>query len=97
VRTFIALVAIDGAHPKLMPDLTASVDVEIARENGALVVPRDALASRGEDQIVRVRRGETFEEQRVVVGAMNNYQAVIVSGLEEGAVVARHVNGADGR
>ena len=28
VRNFIALIAVDGAHPNLMPDLTASLDVE---------------------------------------------------------------------
>ena len=30
VRNFIALIAVDGAHPNLMPDLTASLDVETA-------------------------------------------------------------------
>jgi hypothetical protein len=28
VHTFTALVSIDGMHPQLMPDLTASVDVQ---------------------------------------------------------------------
>ena len=27
VRSFVALVSIDGTHPQLLPDLTASVDV----------------------------------------------------------------------
>ena len=33
VHTFTALVAIDGTHPKLMPDLTASVDVNVPSSN----------------------------------------------------------------
>ena len=43
-----------------MPDLTASLDVELARETGALVVPRDALRFDGEQVFVRVQRGSTL-------------------------------------
>ena len=57
VRTFVVLVDVDGSHPNLMPDLTASLDVELARVPNALVVPRDALRYNGEvDACVRVQR-----------------------------------------
>ncbi len=92
VRTFTALIEVDGSHPNLMPDLTASLDVEFGREARALVVPRDAIRYDGDRAFVRVQRGSSFSDQPVTVGAANAHEAVIASGIEEGAVVARNVN-----
>ena len=90
VRNFIALIAVDGAHPNLMPDLTASLDVETERLPGALVVPRDALRFDGGLVFVRVRRGNDVSDRTVTVGSMNAHEAVITSGLTDGAVVERN-------
>jgi HlyD family secretion protein len=90
VRTFVALITVEGSHPNLMPDLTASLDVELARQANALVVPRDALKYDGENVYVRVQRGGRFEDQAVTVGVMNAHEAVVSSGLSEGAVIARN-------
>ena len=40
-----------ASHPNLMPDLTASLDVKLARVPGALVVPRDAVGTDGEQDV----------------------------------------------
>ena len=92
VRTFTALIEVDGSHPNLMPDLTASLDVELGREPHALIVPRDAIRYEGERALVRVQRGSTFSDQAVTVGSVSAHEAVIASGLAEGAVVARTVS-----
>jgi multidrug efflux pump subunit AcrA (membrane-fusion protein) len=92
VRTFVVLIDVEGSHPKLMPDLTASLDVELNREQRALVVPRDSLRREGDKSFVRVRRGSGFQDQAVTVGTLSAHEAVVTSGLEEGAVVARNVN-----
>jgi HlyD family secretion protein len=94
VRTFTATIAVDGSHPNLMPDLTASLDVELARQPGVLVVPRDALRFDGEQVYVRLQRNGAFTDQAVTVGSMNAHEAVVTAGLAEGAVVERHVAGA---
>ena len=91
VRTFTALIDVKGSHPNLMPDLTASLDVELARVTGALVVPRDAIRYEADKAHVRVQRGDRFEDRVVTVGAVNGHEAVITDGLEEGAVVARNI------
>ena len=93
VRTFTALIAVDGSHPNLMPDLTASLDVEFSREARALVVPRDALRYDGDKAFVRLQRGSSFTDQPVTVASINAHEAVISSGIDEGSVVARNVNG----
>jgi HlyD family secretion protein len=92
VRTFVALVSIAGSHAKLMPDLTAAVDVTVERVAGALVVPRDAIVVDGKTSYVHVRRGgsQSFERRDVTIGTQCDHEAVIASGLDEGAVVRRH-------
>jgi multidrug resistance efflux pump len=92
VRNFVVLIDVSGSHANLMPDLTASLDVELARVPGALVVPRDTIRYDGEGRaFVRVKLGDRFEDRSVTVGATNAHEAVIAAGLEEGAVVARNV------
>jgi HlyD family secretion protein len=92
VRNFVVLIDVHGSHANLMPDLTASLDVELAREPGALVVPRDTIRYDGEGRaFVRVKSGDDFEERSVTVGTMNAHEAVVTAGLDEGAVVARNV------
>ena len=90
VRNFIVLVLVKGAHPNLMPDLTASLDVELERIPGVLVVARDAVVFEGEHAYVRVQRGGRLERQDVTVGAMNTHEAIVSSGLQEGVTVARN-------
>jgi biotin carboxyl carrier protein len=90
VRTFIVLIDVEGSHQNLMPDLTASLDVELLRQPAALVVPRDALRQDGERTLVAIQRGSGFEDREVTVGAVSAHEAVVLSGLEEGSVVARH-------
>jgi multidrug resistance efflux pump len=96
VRNFIVIVSVQGSHPNLMPDLTASLDVELAREPRALVVPRDAIRQDGDRAVVRVVRGDRSDERTVTVGSMNRHEAVITSGIDEGAVLARNVAASSG-
>jgi HlyD family secretion protein len=93
VRTFIVLVLVQGSNPKLMPDLTASLDVEIERIPHALVLPRDAVVRTGEETYALVRHGTRLERQAVTLGPSNAYQVVVAGGLNEGAAVARNAAG----
>ena len=90
VRSFVMLIEVNGSHPNLMPDLTASLDVELARVPNALVAPRDAIRYDGVRAFVRVRTAEKFEDRAVTVGATSAHEAVITSGVDPGAVVARN-------
>jgi multidrug efflux pump subunit AcrA (membrane-fusion protein) len=91
VRSFIVLVDVQGSHPNLMPDLTASLDVELSRLPKSLVVPRDAVRTDGTRAFVRAQRGSGFEEREVVMGPVSAHEAVLTSGVDEGAVLARNV------
>jgi HlyD family secretion protein len=93
VRNFIVLIDVEGSHPNLMPDLTASLDVELSRAERVLVVPRDALRQEGEQVFIRVQSGSRFDERQVVVRAKSAHEAVVESGVDEGAVIQRNVAG----
>jgi HlyD family secretion protein len=97
VRNFVVLVLVKGAHPSLMPDLTASLDVELERVPGALVVPRDAVVLEGEQPYVMVQRGGKLQRQEVVLGAMSAHEAVVSNGLQEGVVVGRNAAASIGK
>ena len=92
VRNFIVLISVHGAHPNLMPDLTAALDVELSRTAGALVVPRDAVGFEGTQAFVQVERGGSFERRNVSAGPSNAHAIVIEQGLAEGARVARNIS-----
>ncbi len=91
VRNFVAIVSIEGNHPKLMPDLSAAVDVEIARQDNVFVVPRDAVIGAEEEFSVRVVEGDRSRLRPVTLGDMNDHEVVVKSGLEPGMKLQRHV------
>jgi RND family efflux transporter MFP subunit len=91
VRNFVATVSIKGSHPKLLPDLSAAVDVELERKDNVIVVPRDAVARDEDTFTVRVLDGGRARSHTVTLGAMNDHQVIVASGLEPGVSVQRHV------
>jgi HlyD family secretion protein len=92
VRYFVTLAEIDGSHEKLMPDLTASLDVVLSRQPGSVVIPRDSVRYDGERSTVRVRDGSRAEDREVTIGTVSAHEAVITAGLEPGTVIERNVN-----
>jgi HlyD family secretion protein len=92
VRNFVAIVSIQGNHPKLMPDLSAAVDVELERQENAIVLPRDAVAGEKGNFSVRVLDGSRVRPRTVTLGAMNDYEVVVASGLDPGVTVQRNVS-----
>lgn len=90
VRYFVMIADVDGSHDRLMPDLTASLDVELSRVQNAVVVPRDAILYEGGQPAVRVREGSGTSTKPVVLGPASATEAVITGGLSAGAVVDRH-------
>lgn len=94
VRTFSALFAIDGSNPKLMPDLSAAVDVELDSAKNAVTVPIQSVADEGGQEYVWIRDGGDFRKRVVTLGPRNDLDVVIESGLKAGDVVKRDASGA---
>jgi hypothetical protein len=89
VRVFVATISIAGAHPNLMPDLSAAADIAVERQDSVLLLPRDAVAVDPGGAWVRLSRGRSFERQAIVTGSASADLVVVASGLADGAVVAR--------
>ena len=91
VRNFVAIVSIQGSDPKLLPDLSAAVDVELERKDNVIVVPRDAIVRDKDTFTVRMVDEDGTRTRTVTLGAMNDYEVIVASGLEPGVMVQRHV------
>jgi multidrug efflux pump subunit AcrA (membrane-fusion protein) len=90
VRAFAALFSIEGSDARLMPDLSASLDVALEREPNALVVPREAVVSKDGKSWVYVKRALGFEKRAVTTGDEDDLEVVVLSGLEPGMEVERN-------
>ena len=73
---------------RVIPNLSVSVDVILDSTADALVVPRECVFYEREQPVAYVRAGEAWEERQLELGLQNNVAAAVVSGLEEGQVVA---------
>jgi multidrug resistance efflux pump len=89
-RTVVVLFTINGTDPKLMPDLTASVDIEVERQPNALVAPRDTVIRENGKNFVMVKTGSGYDRREVKLGAANDAEQVIASGVEKGAELLRN-------
>jgi multidrug efflux pump subunit AcrA (membrane-fusion protein) len=89
-RTVVVLFTINGTDPKLMPDLSASVDVEVERQPNALVAPRDTVLKENGKNFVMVKSGSSYDKREVKLGPANDAEQVIASGVQKGAELLRN-------
>jgi multidrug efflux pump subunit AcrA (membrane-fusion protein) len=90
VHNFTAIFTIQGADPRLLPDLSAAVDVELERLPDVLLAPRDSLVQENGKTYVWVKRATGFTKRPVVIGRNNDVEAVVLSGLVAGDLVKRN-------
>lgn len=89
VHYFSVEISVRGGDPRLMPDLSAAIDVEIERKTDSLVIPRDAVIMEKDQSYVRVKSGIGFDKRAVRLGPRSDVEAVVESGVEAGAIVLR--------
>lgn len=90
VRTFVGLFDIESYDQRLMPDLSAAIDIEIQRVGDSLMVPRDAVFTDAGGAFVWIQRGKSFEREAVKLGPIADETAVLTSGVAQGDVVLRN-------
>ena len=91
VRSFNVLFSIAGSDPRLMPDLSASLDVELQRIPSVLLLPRDSVRSSGNENYVLADDGGGYSRKPVRIDAENDIEAV-VSGINEGTRILTSVS-----
>ena len=88
MRSFSVWFTILGGDPRLIPDISASADVEVDRVPDALLVPRGAVARLGSGDYVWVHGDRGLERRQVTLGGFNDTNWAVTSGLRDGEVVA---------
>ncbi len=89
VRSFTARFLVQGNDPRLLPDLSAAMDLDLGTENNVLVVPCQSVGTESGHSFVWLKSSSGFEKRTVKIGRRNDLNAVVESGLAEGDVVRR--------
>jgi multidrug efflux pump subunit AcrA (membrane-fusion protein) len=68
----------------LRPEMTTTVNIDLARHRGVLALPLRAVRSEGGRQYVMCRRSGVIQRIRVTTGIRNDSYWEITSGVREG-------------
>jgi len=90
VKEVPVLLKLEQMDPRVIPDLSASVEIVIEKEDKAVTVPAEALFTDPGDpqRYVYVKSGAGWRKRPVEIGLRNHVAAAVRSGLEPGEVVA---------
>src|SRR5881394_892286 len=89
VRSFAARFSVQGTDPRLLPDLSAALDVDLGSKMSVLVVPWQSIGIEADHAFVWLKTTASFEKRTVQMGSRNDLEAVVVSGLSEGDTIRR--------
>jgi HlyD family secretion protein len=82
------LVKIDDADGGLLPDTNVTVTVTLSSDPNVLSIPREALHSENGKTYVYKVVNASLQRCYVTIGTINLTQVAILSGVEEGDLVA---------
>ena len=88
VKTIPVELSFSTDDPRIIPDLSASVDVARAEPEEALVIPRSAVQENDGEAFVRVRSGNSWERRAVELGRQDAIETVVLAGLQPGEEIA---------
>jgi len=91
VHTFVSLFLVQASDPRLIPDLSAAVEVQLERRPDVLVVPRDAVTVENGQSFVQVKNSSGLERRPVKTGPVSDWEIVIESGVTAGTVLLRNI------
>ena len=87
IRMVPVRITIDKLDPRVIPDLSAFVDVITAQQESALQVPLAAVSEDGGKSYVYVKSANGFEKRAVTTGMHSYTQVAIKGGLRSGEEV----------
>jgi multidrug resistance efflux pump len=89
VRSFTARFLVQGNDPRLLPDLSAAMDLDLGTDTNVLVIPYQSIGTELGHSFVWLKSLSGFEKRAVKIGRRNDLNAVVESGLAEGDVIRR--------
>jgi len=79
---------LDTRDPRLRPGMSGTGRIAVKRIPGSILIPVGAVFSRAGTTVVYIPAGSKFVPRPVVVGARNDEQLTVTSGLTAGEKVA---------
>src|SRR2546427_12916963 len=89
VRSFTARFSVQGTDARLLPDLSAALDLDLGSQRSVLVVPWQSIGSESNHSYVWLKTRVGFEKRSVETRSRNDLEAVVNSGLSEGDTIRR--------
>ena len=87
-KVFDAIIGFDEPDERLKPGMSAVVEIVVGTIPDVLSIPMDAVFEEDGRRIVYRLRGRSLEPVEVELGEHNGISIVVVSGLEEGDMIA---------
>jgi HlyD family secretion protein len=88
IRAIPVNIAIQSSDPRLIPDLSASGNIQMETRQNTLAVPQEAVFGDTGKPMVYVKQGARFVPRQVALGPKNNTQVAVLSGLAAGDEIA---------
>lgn len=88
IRRVPVRVTIEGADPRLIPDLSAAATVTVGHQENTLIAPLDAVHAEGGKNVILVKDGDRFDKREVQLGLRSFTHVAVLSGVKAGEVVA---------
>jgi hypothetical protein len=93
IRTFSALFAIQENDPRLLPDLSAALDIVLQSSENTLVVPRGAVSRESSGDFVWLKTATGYDKHPVKLGTISDTGSRDSLRSFEGRDCSRHVLG----
>lgn len=87
VVSYSATVGFDSLDSKVKPEMSVNATITTAVKQDALIVPSSAVKTSGTTHYVQILQNGSSVQQTVEIGATNDTQTEITSGLSEGTSV----------
>ncbi len=89
VRSFTARFSVQGTDSRLLPDLSAALDLDLGSQKNVLVVPWQSIGGDAGHPYVWLKTAGGFQKRNVQTGPRNDLEAVVNAGLSEGDIIRR--------
>src|SRR6266481_5545634 len=89
VRSFNARFSVQGMDARLLPDLSAALDLDLGSQKKVLIVPWQSIGMEAGHSFVWLKTRVGFEKRSVETRSRNDLEAVVNSGLSEGDTIRR--------
>src|SRR5260370_2798993 len=87
VRSFTARFSVQGTDARLLPDLSAALDLDLGSQKNVLVVPWQSIGIEAKYSYVWLKTTGGFQKRAVQTGPRNDLEGIANSGLSEGDII----------